>query len=164
MECEKGKGEDLLEILWIWQKSGMAENRFGDHIPIFKVLKPNTQPGQTELKIFMNAIGRRFQNSVNMVSLVRLVDPNMVVEVRASPTDKTKKAKVPISELILHQPTTDNTPIVLLLTKNYNFYIQLYTKKGMYLGDCPDGYLVNSLPEAKDVIYKAFLPFSVEAA
>ena len=30
-------------------------------------------------------------------------------------------------------------------------------------GYCLDGYLVHSLPEAKDEIYKAFSQFSVEA-
>ena len=88
-----------------------------------------------------------------MVSLVGLVNLNMVVEVRASPTARTKKAKVPISELILRHPTTDNKHIALLVTKNYNLaeyevcYIKLYTKQGMGLGDFPAGYLVHSFIE-----------------
>ena len=52
-----------------------------------------------------------------MVSLVGLVGPNMVVEVKASPTARTKNAKEPISELILHQRTADNKPIFLSVTK-----------------------------------------------
>ena len=77
---------------------------------------------------------------------------------KVSPTTGTKKAKVPISELILHQRTTDNTPIFLSVTKNYDLagyeacYIKLYTKQGMDFGDCPAGYLVHSFPEAKDEI------------
>ena len=118
----------------------------------------------------MNATGRRFQYSVGMVSLVGLVDLNMVVEVRASPTDRKKKDKVPISELILRQPTTDNKPILLSVTKKYNSvgyeacYIKLYTKQGIDFGDCPGGYLVHSLPEARYELYKAFSTFAVEAA
>ena len=65
----------------------------------------------------MNATVRRFQCSVDMVFLVGLVDLNRVVLVRVSPTDRTKKAKVPISELILRQITTDNKPIFLYATK-----------------------------------------------
>ena len=48
------------------------------------------------------------------------MDLNRVVEVRASPTNRTKKAKVPISELILRQSNTDNKPIFLSVTKKYN--------------------------------------------
>ena len=52
--------------------------------------------------------------------MVGLVDPNRVVEVRSSFTARKKKAKVPISELILRQSNTDNKPIFLSVTKKYN--------------------------------------------
>ena len=52
-----------------------------------------------------------------MISLVGLVDPNRVVEVRASPIDMTTKAKIPISELILRHLTMDNKPIFLSVKK-----------------------------------------------
>ena len=64
----------------------------------------------------MNAMVRRFQRSVDMILLVGLVDLNRLVEVRVSPTDGTKKAKVPISELVLRQSITDNKPIFLSVT------------------------------------------------
>ena len=35
------------------------------------------------------------------------MDPNRVAEVKTLPTSRTKKAKVPISELILRQRTAD---------------------------------------------------------
>ena len=63
-----------------------------------------------------------------------MTDPNKVVEVRSSPTARTRKAKIPISELILRQLTTDKKPIFLLVTKKYisegyeACYIKLYTK------------------------------------
>ena len=79
MECKKGKGDELLDILWRWQKSHLVENQFREHIRIVKLLKPDTFPGQTEWAIRINATGRRFQRSVDMVSLVGLVDPNRVV-------------------------------------------------------------------------------------
>ena len=107
MEFKKGKGENSLEILWRWQKYGLAENRFGEHNHIIKVLKPDTSPGKTELTVRMNATGLRFQCRKYMVSLVGLVDLNRVMEVRASPTAKTKKSKVQISELILRKCTID---------------------------------------------------------
>ena len=68
MECEKGKGEDLLQLLRRWQKSGMTEKRFGEHIRIAKVLKLDTSPGQTEHTICMNVTGMRFQISIEMIS------------------------------------------------------------------------------------------------
>ena len=40
VECKKWKGENLLELLRSWRKSGMAEKRFGEHIRIVEVLKP----------------------------------------------------------------------------------------------------------------------------
>ena len=130
VECEKGKGEDLLEILWRWKNSILAAKQFGDNIRISEVIKPDTSPGQTEQDICMNSTGRRFQRIVEMVSLVGLVDLNRVVEVRASPTARTKKDKVPISEIILHHSTTDNKPIFLLVTKKYNLagYGECYIK------------------------------------
>ena len=97
----------------------MAENQFREHIHIVKVLKLDTHPVQTERTIRMNTTHRRFQHSVDMVYLVVLVDPNRVAEVRASPTARTEKAKVPMSELILHQHTTYNKSISLLATKKY---------------------------------------------
>ena len=89
----------------------------------------------------MNATGRSFQRSVDMVSFLGLVDPNRVVEVRASPTDSTKSANVPISELILHHQTSDNKPILLSVPNKYNSTgyeacnIKLYKKQGMDFGD-----------------------------
>ena len=77
---------------------------------------------------------------------------NMMVEVRESPTARTKKAKVPISELIQRQRTTDNKHILLLVMKKYNSagyedcYIKLCKKQGMDFGDCPAKYLVHSFP------------------
>ena len=117
MECKKGKGEDLLVLLQIWQKSRMEAKRFGEYFRIFKVLKLETSPGQTELRICMNAVGRRYQISVEMVCLVGLMDPNRVVEVTASPNSRTKNAKVPINELFLCQLTTDKKPTFLLVKK-----------------------------------------------
>ena len=114
---EKRRGGDLREFLQQWQKSGFSANQFREHIYIVKVLKPDTSLWQNECKIHMNATVRRFQCSVDMVFLVGLVDLNRVVLVRVSPTDRTKKAKVPISELILRQITTDNKPIFLYATK-----------------------------------------------
>ena len=110
----------------------------------------------------MNAMGKRFQRSAEIVYVVGLVDLNSMAEVRASPTARTKRYKVPISELILRQRTRDNKPIFLLVTKKYNSagyeacYIKIYTKQGIDFGDFPDGYLAHSFPEAKDEIYKAF--------
>ena len=88
----------------------------------------------------------------------------------ASPNDITKKAKVPIGEPILCQCTTDNKPIFISVTKNYNlagyeaFYIKLCTKQGMDFGDCPAGYLLYSFREAKDEICKDFSSVDVDAA
>ena len=113
-------GGELLEILHQWQKSGFAANQFREHICVLEVLNSDTPPGKSEWAIQMNATVRRFQCSVDMVFLVGLVDLNRVVLVRVSPTDRTKKAKVPISELILRQITTDNKPIFLSVTKKYN--------------------------------------------
>ena len=64
----------------------------------------------------MNATCRRLQRSVEMVPLVGLVDPNRVVEAKESRTARTKKAKVPISEIILRQHTADNINTFLSLT------------------------------------------------
>ena len=68
----------------------------------------------------MKSTGGMFLCSIEMVSFAFLVNLNMLVEVRASPTDRTKKDKVPISELILCKRTTDNKHIFLLVTKEYN--------------------------------------------
>ena len=76
-----------------------------------------------------------------MVYLVGLVDPNRVAEVKTLPTSRTKKAKVPISELILHHQTSDNKPILLSVPNKYNSTgyetcnIKLYKKQGMDFGD-----------------------------
>ena len=116
----------------------------------------------------MNAMVRRSQRSIYGI-LGGTCGSEQGGGVGASPTARTKRAKVPISELILRQCTMDNKPIFLSATKKYNstFYeacfIKLYTKQGMVFGDCPDVYLVHSFPEAKDEIYKAFEPFYVEA-
>ena len=68
----------------------------------------------------MNATCRRLQRSVEMVPLVvplvGLVDPNRVVEAKESRTARTKKDKVPISEIILRQHTADNINTFLSLT------------------------------------------------
>ena len=93
VECEKGKGEDLIEILWWWQKSGLAAKRFREHICIVEFLKPDTSPGQTERTIHVNFTGRRFQCRVGMISLVDLVDTKRLMKVRASPTDRTKRLR-----------------------------------------------------------------------
>ena len=73
-----------------WKKSVLAAKRFGEHIIIVKVIKPDTPPGQTELKIIMNIMDRRFQHGIEIVFLVVLVDTNRVVEVRTSPTTRGK--------------------------------------------------------------------------
>ena len=118
----------------------------------------------------MNATGKRFQRRIEMVYFVGLVYLNRVVEERASPNASTKKSKVPIRELILHQRTRDNKPIFLLATKKFNLvgykvcYIKLYAKQRMDFGDCPEGHLVHSFPEVKDEISKTFSPFAVEAS
>ena len=94
----------------------------------------------------------------------------MVVEVKKYPTARKKNAKVPISELILHQRTADNKPIFISVMNKYNvanyeaLRIKLYTKQVMDFGKCSDGYLVHYFPEAKDDIYKAFFSSAVEAA
>ena len=148
----------------------MAAKQFREHINIFKVLKPDTSPGQTKQMIRMNATISRFQCSVGMVSILGLMDPNRVLEVRASPTARIKKAKVQISEIILRQRTADNKPVFLSLKNKYTSvgyeacYIKLYTKKGMDFGDCPARYLVHYFSEAKDDIYKALSPSAVKAA
>ena len=85
----------------------MAAKRFREHFCIIEVLKPDTPTGQTERNICMNATGRRFQIIIGMASLVGLMDSNKLVKARASPTARTKKDKVPISELILFQNATD---------------------------------------------------------
>ena len=64
MECKKGKGEELLELLRRGQKSGMAAKRFGGHIRIVEVLKPDTSPVQNERTIRMNSTGRMLQRSI----------------------------------------------------------------------------------------------------
>ena len=90
----------------------------------------------------MNDMGRRFQRSVEMVYLVGMVYLNMMVKVKTSPTSSTRRAKVPIIELILRQHTADNKPIFLSATKKYNSesyeacHIKLYMKQGMDFGDC----------------------------
>ena len=96
------------------------------------------------------------------------MDLNRVAEVKSSPTNRTKQSKIPISEQILRQCTTDNKPIFLSVTKKYNSaryescHINFYTKHSMDFGDFPSVYLFHSFPEAKDEIYKAFLPSSVK--
>ena len=89
---------------------------------------------------------------------------------REYPTYRTKESQVPISELILHQRTTYNKPIFLLVTNKYNLaryeacYNKFYKKQAIHFGDCTAGYLVHYLPEAKDQIYNTFSLFAVEAA
>ena len=160
----------MVETLCRWQKSGMAAKRFGEYIRIVEVLTPNTSPGQTERTIRMNATGRRFQCSVDMVTLTGLIDPNRLVEIKASPTSRSKKSKATISELILRHHTKEDKPIFLSVTRKFNSpdfeacYIKLYGKQAYDFGECPAGYLSHFYPEAQDEIYKAFSPSAVDEA
>ena len=148
-----------------WLRSALVT-----HIRIVEVLKPDTSPGQTERTIRMNATGRRFQRSVDTVTLEGLVDPYRMIEVKVSPNARSKKMKASIAELVLRHCTSEDKPIFLSVTKKFNSasfeacYIKLYEKQGRDFADCPAGYLVHTFPEAKDEILKAFSPSAVEIA
>ena len=82
VECEKGTGEELLDLLRRWKKSRFAEKRSGEHMRIIEVLKLDTSSGKNEREICMTCTGRRLYCSIDMVSLMGMVDMYRVVEVR----------------------------------------------------------------------------------
>ena len=106
----------------------------------------------------MNAYGKRFQNSIEMVELSGLNNPNGKIKGFGS-----------IRERILQQRTTEENPIILSVTKKWGSplwqgtYIKQSRTEAIDFASCPAAWLTDGQDENyKEVVFKSFDPDTVE--
>ena len=161
IECMVGNEVDLIQKIRRWIKRGRAELRFGPHVKYIEALTSLTHPQQVERTLRMNAYGKRFQSSIDMVELSGLNNPN-------GPYDETH---LTIRRRILDQRTAQDEHIFLSVTKKWGSpswqatYITQRRNDAIDYASCPAAWLTHGEDEEfKAMVFKSFDPYAVQEA
>ena len=106
MEGDEG---NLIHKIRRWIKRGRAELRFRPHVKYIEALTTLSHPQQVERTLRMNAYGKRFQSSIDMVELSGLNNPSGPYDVKYST----------IRHRILDQRAADDELIFLSVTNKW---------------------------------------------
>ena len=160
IECDASDEVSIVKNIRHWIKSGTASSRFGQHIKYIEALNVTSHPQQIDRTIRMNAYGKRFQNSIDMVELSGLNNPNGKIKGFGS-----------IREKILQHITTDDNPIILSVTKKWGSplwqgtYVKQSRTEAIDFASCPAAWLTDGQDKNyKEVVFKSFDPDAVEEA
>ena len=160
IECDASDEDSVVKNIRHWIKSGKASLRFGPHIKYIEALNVTSHPQQIDRTIRMNAYGKRFQNSIDMVELSGLNNPNGKINEFGS-----------IREKILQQRTTEGNPIIISVTKKWGSplwqgtYIKKSRTEAVDFASCPAAWLTEGQDKKyKDLVFKSFDPDAVEEA
>ena len=161
IECMVGDEDDLIQKIRRWIKRGRAELRFGPHVKYIEALTTLSHPQQVERTLRMNAYGKRFQSSIDMVELSGLNNPN-------GPYDE---KHLTIRRRILDQRTAHDEHIFLSVTKKWGSslwqatYITQRRNDAIDYAACPAAWLTHDEDEEfKAMVFKSFDPHAVQEA
>ena len=160
IECMEGEEGSLIHRIRRWIKRGKAELRFGPHVKYIEALTSLSHPQQVERTLRMNAYGKRFQSSIDMVELSGLNNPSGPYT-EEYPT---------IRQRILDQRVGDQ-PIFLSVTKKWGSslwqatYITQRRNDAIDFASCPAAWITHDEDEEfQDMVFKSFDPHAVQEA
>ena len=161
IECKMGEEDKISSVIRRWIKSGKAEQRFGPHIKFIEALSTLSHPQQVERTIRMNAYGKRFQTSIDMVELSGLNNPDGLYS-EECPT---------IRRRILAQCTSEDEPMFLSVTKKWGSnlwqatYIKQRRTEAIDFASCSAAWITHGESEEfKNFVFKSYDPHAVAEA
>ena len=161
IECAMGEEEHLIKTIRRWIRSGMAGMRFGPYVKYIEALTTASHPQQVERTLRMNAHGKRFQNSIDMVEMSGLNNPS-------GPYDKDYST---IRKRILSQDSADDELIFLSISKKWGSslwqgtYIKQRRIEAIDFASCPAAWITfEESDKIKATVFKSFDPHSVQEA
>ena len=161
IECMMGEGDKISSVIRRWIKRGKAEQRFGPHIKFIEALTTLSHPQQVERTIRMNAYGKRFQTSIDMVELSGLNNPDGLYS-EDCPT---------IRRRILAQCTSEDDMMFLSVTKKWGSnlwqatYIKQRRTEAIDFASCSAAWLTHGESEDfQNYVFKSYDPHAVAEA
>ena len=161
IECMSGEEDDLIQTIRRWIKCGKAEFRFGPHVKYIEALTSLSHPQQVERTLRMNAYGKRFQSSIDMVELSGLNNPSGLYD----------GDYLTIRCRILAQSTPNDEAIFLSVTKKWGSslwqatYIAQRRNEAIDFAACPAAWLTQGEDEDfQAIVFKSFDPYAVQEA
>ena len=156
-----GEEDDHIQTIRRWIKRGKAELRFGPHVKYIEALTSLSHPQQVERTLRMNAYGKRFQSSIDMVELSGLNNPSGLYD----------EDYLTIRRRILAQSTPNEEAIFLSVTKKWGSslwqatYITQRRNEAIDFAACPAAWLTQGEDEAfQAIVFKSFDPYAVQEA
>ena len=171
IECSRDDKKEVVDFIRQWITSGMAKERYGDHVRFIEAITPKTSEGQKERTQRMNVQGQRFQASVATTVLTGLLLPDTVVTFQ----DKKTKVSKTVRQLILERTTPCGDPIFLSVTRKWNSsdyegaYVTKHASLATDFAQCPAAFLkfeqeTQETTLDTDELYKAFDVISSQEA
>ena len=161
IECKMGEEDKIRSVIRRWIKRGKAEQRFGPHIKFIEALSTLSHPQQVERTIRMNAYGKRFQTSIDMVELSGLNNPDGLYS-EDCPTIRSR---------ILAQLTSEEEPMFLSVTKKWGSnlwqvtYIKQRRTKAIDFASCSAAWITHGESEEfQNYVFKSYDPHAVAEA
>ena len=161
IECKMGEEDKISSVIRHWIKTGMAEQRFGPHIKYIEALSTLSHPQQVERTIRMNAYGKRFQTSIDMVELSGLNNPDGLYS----------ENHLTIRKRILAQHTSEDEMLFLSVAKKWGSslwqatYIKQRRTEAIDFASCPAAWLTHGASEGfQNYVFKSFDPHAVTEA